>query len=104
HRVEGLAQQFADVDGVSGISPGRNLQVIPYGTAADASVRDGRGVLAPSRDVRAGLDAKAIIRDALTVDVAINPDFSQVESDQPQVTTNQRFEVFFPEKRPFFIE
>ncbi len=36
--------------------------------------------------------------------MALNPDFSQVESDTPQVTTNQRFEVFFPEKRPFFLE
>src|SRR5438093_716066 len=34
----------------------------------------------------------------------INPDFSEVESNEPQVTINQRFEVFFPEKRPFFIE
>ncbi|NIR47284.1 hypothetical protein GWO43_02285, partial [candidate division KSB1 bacterium] len=38
------------------------------------------------------------------VDVTLNPDFNQVESDQPQVTVNQRFEVFFPEKRPFFLE
>jgi hypothetical protein len=50
------------------------------------------------------VDAKAVIRDALTVDMTVNPDFSQVESDEPQVTVNQRFEVFFPEKRPFFIE
>ncbi len=45
-----------------------------------------------------------IIKDALTLDVALNPDFSQVESDEPQVTANQRYEVYFPEKRPFFIE
>ena len=45
-----------------------------------------------------------MIKDALTLDVAANPDFSQVESDEPQVTINQRFEVQFPEKRPFFIE
>ena len=51
-----------------------------------------------------GLDAKVVFRDALVMDVAINPDFSQVESDEPQVTVNQRFEVFFPEKRPFFLE
>ena len=51
-----------------------------------------------------GLDAKAVIHDTLTLDVALNPDFSQVESDDPQVTVNQRFEVFFPEKRPFFLE
>ncbi|MFB3139952.1 MAG: DUF5916 domain-containing protein, partial [Candidatus Acidiferrales bacterium] len=41
---------------------------------------------------------------SLVVDVTVNPDFSQVESDEPQITTNQRFEFFFPEKRPFFLE
>lgn len=53
---------------------------------------------------RAGLDAKFVARDSVTFDVTLNPDFSQVESDDPQVTINQRFAVFFPEKRPFFIE
>src|SRR5258708_4533676 len=53
---------------------------------------------------RAGLDAKFVAKDALTFDVTMNPDFSQVESDDPQVTVNQRFAVFFAEKRPFFIE
>ncbi len=38
------------------------------------------------------------------LDTTINPDFAQIESDQPQNTVNQRFEVFFPEKRPFFLE
>src|SRR5207249_3473336 len=55
-------------------------------------------------DRRVGLDFKGVIRDALTLDATVNPDFSQVESDEPQVTINERFEVFFPEKRPFFIE
>ena len=41
---------------------------------------------------------------SLTLDATVNPDFSQVESDEPQVTANQRYEVFFPEKRPFFLE
>ena len=53
---------------------------------------------------RFGVDAKAVVKDSVTVDLTVNPDFSQVESDEPQVTVNQRFEVFFPEKRPFFIE
>ena len=53
---------------------------------------------------RAGLDAKFVAKDSLTLDVTLTPDFSQVESDDPQVTINQRFAVFFPEKRPFFIE
>jgi hypothetical protein len=38
------------------------------------------------------------------LDLTANPDFSQVESDEPQTTVNQRFEVFFPERRPFFVE
>src|SRR6185295_4348293 len=43
-------------------------------------------------------------RPTLTLDFAINPDFAQVESDQLVVTANQRFPIFFPEKRPFFLE
>src|SRR5436853_1810619 len=38
------------------------------------------------------------------VDLTLNPDFSQVDADVPQITVNQRFAVFFPEKRPFFLE
>src|SRR5436853_597095 len=38
------------------------------------------------------------------VDLTLNPDFSQVDADTPQITVNQRFAVFFPEKRPFFLE
>ena len=55
-------------------------------------------------DVDIGLDTKVVLRDSLVLDITLNPDFSQVESDEPQVTVNQRFEVFFPEKRPFFLE
>jgi len=55
-------------------------------------------------DPQAGLDAKLILKDSFVLDATVNPDFSQVESDEPQITVNQRFEVFFPEKRPFFLE
>ena len=51
-----------------------------------------------------GLTAKFIPSSAVTVDLAINPDFAQVEADQLVVTANQRFPIFFPEKRPFFLE
>ena len=90
------------------ISPGRNIQLIPYGLLARNRFLDQSIVAAPVvRRVfehRAGLDAKFVLKDALSFDLTLNPDFSQVESDDPQVTVNQRFEVFFPEKRPFFIE
>ena len=104
-RIAGFGQQLATLEGLERISPGRNLQFIPYGAASGARYLDEQGgQYATNREGRAGLDAKMVVRDALTVDMTANPDFSQVESDEPQVTINQRFEVFFPEKRPFFIE
>jgi hypothetical protein len=51
-----------------------------------------------------GLSAKLGITANVTLDSTINPDFSQVESDAFQALVNQRFPVFFPEKRPFFME
>ena len=105
HRINGFSSQFGALDGVSGVSPGRNVQFIPYGTFAGARVLDeDSGRRADQTDVRGGVDAKVVLRDKLTVDATVNPDFSQVESDEPQVTINQRYEVFFPEKRPFFLE
>jgi hypothetical protein len=52
----------------------------------------------------AGGEAKLILKDSIVLDGTINPDFSDVESDQPQFTVNQRYPVFFPELRPFFLE
>ena len=103
-RIAGFGQQLATLEGLEGISPGRNLQAIPYGNFATAREMGEDGVLQTDSSARVGIDGKAVIKDAVTLDVTVNPDFSQVESDEPQVTINQRFEVFFPEKRPFFIE
>src|SRR5712692_7415352 len=108
-RVAGLTQQFAPVGGLENVSPGRNIQLIPYGLLASNHFLNQPSTGAPPGFLvnfvhRAGLDAKFVARDALTFDITLNPDFSQVETDDPQVTINQRFAVFFPEKRPFFIE
>jgi len=111
-RVEGITQQFAPVAGPENVSPGRNIQMIPYGLLASDHFLNQptqpnlAGVIPPpgfqdSFEHRAGLDAKFVAKGALTFDITLNPDFSQVESDDPQVTINQRFAVFFPEKRPF---
>jgi hypothetical protein len=51
-----------------------------------------------------GVSAKYGITSTITLDATLNPDFSQVESDAFQVEVNQRFPVFFSEKRPFFME
>ncbi len=107
-KVEGFNQQLGTLRGLEKISPGRNLQFTPYGAFGASHFLDNPTSGAPgfrsTRDLRAGMDAKAVLHDSLTLDVAVNPDFSQVESDDPQVTVNQRFEVQFPEKRPFFLE
>lgn len=103
-RIAGLGPQMATLEGVEGVSPGRNLQAIPYASFARARELGGDGRRATDTTGRVGVDGKAVFRDAVTLDLTVNPDFSQVESDEPQVTVNQRFEVFFPEKRPFFIE
>jgi hypothetical protein len=108
-KISGELNQEATMSGFEGISPGRNIQFNPYvfgrsfrsinqdvptNPVLDSKTFDGKG----------GLDAKFVFKDSLVLDATIEPDFSQVESDQPQNTVNQRFEVFFPEKRPFFLE
>src|SRR5207253_6581905 len=68
------------------------------------------GMLDPGRLVNEpihldpGLTGKYTITPNVTLDFALNPDFAQIESDQLVVTANQRFPIFFPEKRPFFLE
>jgi hypothetical protein len=107
-RKPGWAEQAGDLEGLRGISPGRNVQLIPYGLFSRARYLDtpagGAARLATENEGRAGIDGKLVLKDAFTLDLTLNPDFSQVESDEPQVTVNQRYEVFFPEKRPFFLE
>ena len=105
NRISGFTSQFAEVRGFDGVSAGRNIQAIPYGTFTGARFLDrGAAGFGSQAEGRMGVDAKVVLKDAVTLDFTANPDFSQVESDEPQVTVNQRFEVFFPEKRPFFLE
>jgi hypothetical protein len=104
-KIRGFVPQLGDAQGLAQISPARNLQINPYSVLARARVFDDNlpGHVTQG-DERVGLDAKAVLRDAFTLDATLNSDFSQVETDDPQVTVNERFEVFFPEKRPFFLE
>ena len=106
NRIEGRLNQEATLEGLGGISPGRNVQVIPFATSRSFKVLDTGSARFEEDDFDAdiGVDAKLVLKDSLALDITANPDFSQIESDQPQVTVNQRFEVFFPEKRPFFLE
>ena len=107
NRIEGRLNQAATLTGLRDISPGSNRQIIPYATARSFEAIDTVGEpkeVDSSFDPDVGIDAKFVFDDRFALDLTANPDFSQVESDQPQVTVNQRFEVFFPERRPFFLE
>ncbi len=106
--VDGRLNQAAVLRGVRDVSPGRNIQLIPFAFVRSYDVLDaarpgGPGFTKDTED-DAGLDAKVVLKDSFVLDFTYNPDFSQVESDEPQVTVNERFEVQFPERRPFFIE
>ena len=108
-RIQGRLNQEGAIQGLERISPGRNIQLIPYGIYNAFRALDQRDPNRPffagkTVDGSVGLDAKFVVKDRLVLDFTVNPDFSQVESDEPQNTVNQRFEVFFPEKRPFFLE
>lgn len=54
--------------------------------------------------MRVGVSVKYGLTPTVTLDLTLNPDFAQVEADQTVVTANQRFPIFFEEKRPFFLE
>ena len=108
-RISGVLNQEATMTGLEGISPSHNMQFIPYGELRGFRALDQRDPTQPRFDTcvicgKSGLDSKFVIHDSLVLDTTINPDFAQIESDEPQNTINQRFEVFFPEKRPFFLE
>jgi hypothetical protein len=106
--VDGRLNQAAVLTGVRDVSPGRNIQIVPYAFVRSFDVLDPNLPGGPGFDEdteeEIGLDAKVVLRDSFVLDLTFNPDFSQVESDQPQVTVNERFEVNYPERRPFFLE
>lgn len=108
-RIEGRLNQEATLEGLKDIFPGRNVQAIPHATLRSFRALDRRDPDHPqftseAAKPEAGVDAKFVLKESFTLDTTVNPDFSQVESDEPQVTINRRFEAFFPEKRPFFLE
>jgi hypothetical protein len=78
----------------------RNLKFTPYGLV---KARSGGELDKNNTDTEFGFDVKYSITPSLTLDVTYNTDFAQVEADERQVNLD-RFNLFFPEKRPFFLE
>jgi hypothetical protein len=99
--------QASKMKGFGGISPGRNIEVVPTLTGRQAEERTDF----PTGDLEGGdpqnelgLTARWGMTPNLTLSATVNPDFSQVEADAAQLAVNQRFALFFPERRPFFLE
>ena len=102
--LPGLMSYALDYRGVQGIEPGLNVELRPFASMRIAARRppgslDRSAVFLPN----AGYDAKFGLRGNLTLDLAVNPDFGQAEVD-PAVLNLGPFEVFFPERRTFFLE
>ena len=98
----GLASQLGEVQGITGISSPRRLEVMPYSVQSNATVRRS-GDFARTQRGTVGADIKYGLSSNLTLDAAINPDFGQIEGD-PSVLNLSAFEQFFGEQRPFFLE
>jgi hypothetical protein len=113
--ASGTLNQAGHITGLEGISTERTIELIPSFTVSETGKRvrafdQSRSSIDPGHFVNQpvtidpGLTAKFVMSSAATVDLAINPDFAQVEADATVVTANQRFPIFFDEKRPFFLE
>ena len=99
--------QLQKIEGLEGVEPGRNLEVVPTLTASQTSSTDEAGVEplhSDGADAEIGVSVRWGISPDLTANLAINPDFSQIEADVAQLDANNRFALFYPEKRPFFLE
>jgi len=95
-------KRVSEAGTLEGVSPpaSRNLKFTPYGLAR---ARRGGELDGTETDTEFGFDAKYSITPKLTLDITYNTDFAQVEADEQQVNLD-RFNLFFPEKRPFFLE
>ena len=91
--------RYAPLVGLRNLRKGRHIEVKPYAIAGIARA----GTDPVERDADAGLDVKASITSNFTLDLTYNTDFAQVEADNVQVNLT-RFNLFFPEKREFFLE
>jgi hypothetical protein len=98
----GLLSRLGHLEGMDDIVPRPDLEILPYAAGRLSLAPDGAGRrLVPSLDL--GLDLKWVASPSLRFNAAVNPDFSQVESDQifQNLTT---YETYYAEKRPFFAQ
>ncbi|MDZ4864480.1 MAG: DUF5916 domain-containing protein [Gemmatimonadota bacterium] len=96
--------QSGTVSGLHDLTRGIVTEIQPFVTAQANGIRSTGGFQREDIDPSFGVNLRLGLASNLSLDATWNPDFSQVESDASLVTANERFALFFPEKRPFFLE
>ncbi len=98
--------QYPRFEGLDGSEPGKRLEIVPTLTASQSYTSDDP-VLTPitstGTDAESGVTVRYGITPEINANLAINPDFSQIEADGVQLDINNRFALSYPEKRPFFL-
>ena len=103
--MAGFLTQMGLLDGLTNLSTSRNLEIMPTVTAIRyGSLDAATGAFDEATQPEGAVNVKYGVTPNLTADFTYNPDFSQIESDTPQIEVNQRFPLFYPELRPFFLE
>ena len=95
-KIPGLLTQEREVVIQGEIEKGKNFELMPIATSLKTKEKKG--------DFQPGLNFKWGISSDFTMDLTLNPDFSQIEADTPQIDVNRRFALYYAEKRPFFLE
>jgi hypothetical protein len=99
--------QVGKIQGFENVEPGRDLEIVPTVTASKNDTLDDPlvdSLQSGDMEAEAGLSIRWGITPDMTANLAINPDFSQIEADVAQLDVNNQFALFFPETRPFFLE
>ena len=99
--------QSLKITGFKGATPGKNIEIVPTLSVKLSQERENEtegNFNWRTKKIDPGLTAKWGITPNMTLGVTVNPDFSQVEADAAQMDINEPFDLFYPEKRPFFTE
>ncbi len=108
--ISGFLIKHGKISGLDEIKYERTLEIVPSITVSETGSRVQANEIAAGRFVNQpvkqdiGVSLKYTLSPNVTIDATINPDFAEIEADAPVITANQRFPIFFAEKRPFFLE